>query len=98
MQRERAIEILRTHAGELKRRGVTGLYLFGSVARGEARPESDIDLFFDYRQDGHFSLFEVMDLHDYVESLLQTKADVIPRNSLHRRIREKVIGEATKVF
>ena len=87
MQRDRTIEILRAHAGELKRRGVTSLYLFESTARGEAGPKSDVDTFFDYRQDGPFSLFDVMELHDYVESLSQTKADVVPRNIMHRRIR-----------
>ena len=98
MEKSRAIEILRAHADELKRRGVTGLYLFGSTARGDASSDSDVDVFFDYHQDGHFSLFDVMDIHVYVETVLETKADVIPRNSLHRRIRARIVSEATKVF
>jgi hypothetical protein len=89
---------LRKHAAELKKRGVTGLYIFGSTARGEETQASDIDLFFDYRQDGHFSLFDMMDIHEYVEKVLRAKADVVPRNSLHRRIRDKVIAEAVQVF
>ncbi len=92
------MDILREHADALKNRGVTGMYLFGSVARGEQTPTSDIDIFFDYRQDGHFSLFEMMDIHEYVEGILQAKADVVPRNSLHRRIKDKVVKSAIKVF
>ena len=44
MNRSSAIEQLRGHRAELRRLGVSGLYLFGSVARDEARPDSDVDL------------------------------------------------------
>jgi len=45
----------------LKRLGVDHLYLFGSRARGEAREDSDVDLFFDHL-DGSLGLFELMDV------------------------------------
>lgn len=98
MDKHRAMELLKEHAPELRRRGVTGLYLFGSTARDEQTASSDIDLFFDYEQDGHFSVFEMMDIHEYVEGILRTKADVVPRNSLHRRIRDRIVEEAVRVF
>ena len=47
MTRTDAIERLRTHRPELRRLGVDRLYLFGSVARDEARDDSDVDLFFE---------------------------------------------------
>lgn len=77
---------------------MTGMYLFGSVARNQETPRSDIDFFFDYNQDGHFSLFDLMDVQEYVQKILGTKADVIPRDSLHRRIRNDVIEEALRIF
>ena len=98
MQRSKAISVLQQHANELRKRGVEGMYLFGSMARGEEELSSDIDIFFDYVQDGHFSMFDIMDVHQYVEDVLGAKADVVPRNSLHRRIKDKVIKEAIRIF
>ncbi|MEQ9642581.1 MAG: nucleotidyltransferase domain-containing protein [Alphaproteobacteria bacterium] len=98
MQSAEAIDRLREHAAELRTRGVTGMYLFGSTARDEAHAGSDVDIFYDYRQDGHFSLFDIMDIRAYVEDVLQTKADVVPRKSLHRRIKDRVVSEATRIF
>ena len=43
-ERERILALLRAHAGEIRRRGVTRLALFGSTARGEAGPGSSVDL------------------------------------------------------
>jgi predicted nucleotidyltransferase len=47
IDRDAAIALLRAHENELKQLGVKSLYLFGSTARGEARPDPDVDLFFD---------------------------------------------------
>jgi predicted nucleotidyltransferase len=51
MQRDEAIEKLKQHEAELRQLGVEHLYLFGSTARGEAREDSDIDLFFGHPWD-----------------------------------------------
>jgi predicted nucleotidyltransferase len=48
MERNDAITKLRAHEAELRELGVEHLYLFGSTARGEAREDSDVDLFFDH--------------------------------------------------
>jgi predicted nucleotidyltransferase len=48
MEQAKAIAILKKHEPKLKRLGVTHLYLFGSTVRGEARENSDVDLFFDH--------------------------------------------------
>lgn len=46
-ERKRVTALLREHADELRARGIRGLALFGSVARNEARPDSDLDLLVD---------------------------------------------------
>jgi len=50
MDRPAAIARLKEHETELRQLGVQHLYLFGSTARGEARDDSDVDLFFDYER------------------------------------------------
>ena len=57
MDRDRVLAILRAHEPELKAAGAMSLYLFGSTARGTARPDNDIDLFFDHADD-RFSLID----------------------------------------
>ncbi len=51
MNKIEAIALLKSHAGAMKARGATSLYLFGSAVRDEARADSDLDLFIDYDQD-----------------------------------------------
>ena len=60
MERSETIALLRQHEAELKRLGVEHLYLFGSTARGEAREDSDVDLFFDHPE-GSLGLYQLMD-------------------------------------
>jgi uncharacterized protein len=50
MIRDEVISRLQQHKADLKRLGVEHLYLFGSTARGEAREDSDVDLFFDHEK------------------------------------------------
>jgi hypothetical protein len=61
MKRDEAISRLQQHESELKRLGVERLYMFRSTARGEAKDDSDVDLFFDYEK-GKLGLFELMDV------------------------------------
>jgi hypothetical protein len=88
MERSDAIARLRAHEAELKRLGVLHLYLFGSTARGDAREDSDVDLFFDYEQ-GKLGLFELMEVKDAAARIL---------GSLHRVLRERIEATAVPVF
>ena len=64
MKRDEAISRLQQREAELKRLGVEHLYMFGSTARGEAKDDSDVDLFFDYEKE-KLGLFELMDVEEY---------------------------------
>ncbi|MGH7813129.1 MAG: nucleotidyltransferase family protein [Candidatus Binataceae bacterium] len=92
-----AITRLREHEAELKRLGVRHLYLFGSTVRGEARADSDIDLFFDYEK-GKLGLFELMDVKEAAARILGRKADIMTRDSIHRRLRDRIEETAVPVF
>ena len=92
-----AITKLKEHEDELKRLGVEHLYLFGSTARGEAREDSDVDLFFDHSV-GSLGLFELMDVKDAAARILGRKTDIMTRRSLHPVLRERIEASALQVF
>ena len=97
MKRDEAIERLREHEADLKRLGVEHLYLFGSTARGEAKDDSDVDLFFDYEK-GKLGLFELMDVKEYATRILGGNTDIMTRDSLHKMLRQTIEATAVRVF
>ena len=97
MNRDAAIARLKEHEAELRRLGVQSLYLFGSTARNEASPESDVDLFFDY-EEGKFGLYELIDVKDAAAQILGCKADIMTRDSIHRVLRFGIEANALRVF
>jgi predicted nucleotidyltransferase len=97
MLREEVIRRLQQHQADLKRLGVEHLYLFGSTARGEAREDSDVDLFFDHEK-GKLGLFELMDVRERAADILGRKTDIMTRNSLHPRLRKRIEEAAVLVF
>ena len=97
MDKESVIRILRAHEAELRAEGISHVYLFGSVARGEADDKSDVDLFFDC-DDPKFSLFDLMRVKERFAEILGGKVDAIMRDSVHRLIRDEVESQAIPVF
>ena len=101
MNRDTAIARQQAHEAELRRLGVQHLYLFGSTARGEAREDSDVDLFFDYEK-GTLSLFDVMGVQERASDILGRHADVMTRDSLHKVLKERIDNgapqEALKIY
>jgi predicted nucleotidyltransferase len=97
MNRDEAISRLKEHEADLKRLGVDHLYMFGSTARGEAKEDSDVDLFFDHEK-GKLGLYELMDVKERAASILGHKTDIMTRNSLHPRLRKRIEESALLVF
>jgi uncharacterized protein len=97
MDRGEFIARLKEHETELKQLGIEHLYLFGSTARGEARPDSDVDLFFDHPE-GSIGLYELMDAREAAARILGCKADIMTRRSLHRVLRKRIEESALQVF
>src|SRR5258708_7266328 len=96
MERSEVIAKLKQHEAELKRLGIEHLYLFGSTARGEAREDSDVDLFFDHPV-GSIGLYELMDVKETASRILGRKADIMTRRSLHRLLRDRIDTSAMQV-
>ena len=82
----------------LRGRGVTSVALFGSVARREAGPSSDVDILIDVDPDVHFSLIDLFDIKALLESRLQRPVDVVTRGGLNPRLEKRVIEDAETVF
>ena len=94
----KAIPIMRRHADELRKRGVEHLYVFGSLARGEAGSQSDIDLAIDVAPDADLSLLDLVGLQQYVEDLLVWPVDLVERRMLKRLVRPEVEQDAIQIF
>jgi predicted nucleotidyltransferase len=72
--------------------GARNLRVFGSVARGEAGPESDLDLLVQF--DANRSLFDLVTMSQELEDLFGHHVEVVTEQALHWYIRERVLHEA----
>ncbi len=68
------------------------VYVFGSCARKEETPQSDVDILIEPTAEA--TLFDFMDIQDELEKLLECKVDVVSKRGLHPYIREEVLKEA----
>jgi predicted nucleotidyltransferase len=98
MSRSDAISILRAHEPELKAAGVRSLKIFGSVARDEAGPDSDIDLEAEFEDVDALTLLDIAKLERYLSGLLGRRVELIQRGTLKDGIRERVEAEAVLAF
>ena len=85
---EKRHEILRIAALH----GAHNIRLFGSVARGEDRPDSDLDLLVD--MESGRSILDLVGLGQDLEDLLHRKVDVLTDASVHPALREQVLADA----
>src|SRR3954470_2215787 len=67
----------------LRAKGVAALYVFGSVARGEAGAGSDVDFFIDLEPDARFSIIDLVGVKDDLSERLGVAADLHTRDGLH---------------
>jgi len=89
---------LRAHADQFRQQGVRHLYLFGSIARGDAHGRSDIDIAVDIDPEADFSLLDLIGIQQITEDLLGWRTDVVERRSLKRFVRPEAEREAVTVF
>jgi predicted nucleotidyltransferase len=82
----------------LQKSGVTALYVFGSLARGDVGPESDIDIIVDYDEASNFDLVALAGIKRRLSERLGCSVDVVTRGGLHRRIRDRVLEQAVRVL
>lgn len=95
MRREDVLSVLNGHLEDLRRFGVKSLRLFGSAARDEARPGSDVDLLVSFETAPTFS--DYMKLRIFLEDLLGAEVDLVTETGLRRRVRPYVEKDAIRV-
>ena len=98
MNRQDVIGILRQHADTLRSKGVRHAALFGSTARGDNGPDSDIDILVDIDPAAGVTIFDYVALKDYVASLFEEPVDVIDREALKPHLRQPSVQDEVYAF
>lgn len=82
----------------IRAKGATGLYIYGSRARGDHRPDSDLDVLVDYDPVTKFSLVELAGIQRILEEALGIEVHVGTWRGMSPRFRSAVESEAVKVL
>lgn len=90
-QVRRSLSAARAELGDL---GVRSLDLFGSVARGEARADSDVDLLVEF--DHPIGLFHFFHVQQRLEAILGARVDLVMRDAVKPQLRERILAEAVR--
>jgi predicted nucleotidyltransferase len=98
MNRDAVIATLRAHEPELRSAGIVRLALFGSTARDEARPDSDIDLMAVFDDARQLSLLDVIGIENRLADLLGQSVDLVEEGMLKPRVRQNADREAVLAF
>jgi uncharacterized protein len=98
MKRTALIQALMGYDAALREIGVTALYVFGSRARGEERPYSDLDLFIDYDPAAKIpNMFRLMQIEETISRSLGVPVTITIRSALHPLMKENIERNAVRV-
>jgi len=98
MDRDRVIATLRQHEPELRAAGIVRISLFGSTARGENRPDSDVDLIAAFDDSRRITLLDVVGMELRLSDLLGSPVELVEEGTLKPRIRQSVESEVVRAF
>jgi uncharacterized protein len=98
MDREQVIAALRGREKELRAAGVVRISLFGSTARGEQRPDSDVDLLAAFDSSRRLSLLDVVGIERQISDVLGRPVELVEEGTLKPRVRRTVDAEAVRAF
>jgi predicted nucleotidyltransferase len=94
VKRDQVLQRLAEARAELAGLGVRSLDLFGSVARGEAGPDSDVDLLVEF--DKPIGLFHFVRVQQRLEAILGCRVDLVMREAVKRQLRDRIFAEAVR--
>ena len=92
------IATLKALEPELRERGVASAAVFGSVVRGQAWPDSDVDVLIDIDPAAPFDLLDLVGIGNLLTDRLGRPVDVVDRKALKPQLRDNILAEAERVF
>jgi len=98
MNCDHVIATLRGHEPELRAAGVVRLSVFGSTARGDGHPDSDIDLLASFDESRRLSLLDLVGIELRIAGLLGQPVDLVEEGTLKPRVQRSVEAEAVRAF
>ena len=98
MDRSTALARLRPHEAELRAMGVSGLSLFGSVSRGDAGPDSDVDLAARFDPAAEVGMFKYGAILEHLRGLLLAPVDLVGEPARTARMQAEIDRDRTLVY
>ena len=98
MDKDLIITKLRDHAPELREAGLIHLRVFGSVARGDANANSDVDLLADFDKSKRVTLVTMGNLESRLADLLGVRVELSSADWMREPVRKQALNEAVFVF
>jgi uncharacterized protein len=98
MDREAIIARLQEKQAALHAKGVVHAAVFGSRARGDQRPDSDIDIMIELDPGAPITIFDYAGIKEYIGGLFDIQVDVVDREGLKPALRPAVVADAIYAF
>lgn len=94
MNAQEAIAVLRSEADLRREFAVRSFRVFGSIVRGEAGPDSDIDILVEFEPEARIGLFEFARLQRRLSEVLGRHVDLVTADALHKSLKQRILSEA----
>jgi predicted nucleotidyltransferase len=98
MTSREALRRLQGHREKLRTFSVRHIAVFGSTARDQATPHSDVDVLVEFDPGARVGLFTFVGLLDYLSDVMGTRIDLATPGALRPEMREQILGEAVRAF
>lgn len=98
MTRREAIRRLQRNRQKLRGFGVARMSVFGSTARDEATPHSDVDLLVEFEPAAQVGLFAFVRLQGFLADVMGTRIDLATPDALRPEMRDEILAEAIRAF